>query len=226
MTGPTVLLLASIPALRVAFDCIDRIEAFCKSVPRETFSCQNSSEDDPRGNFSGNPSGLELHSLQTKAPQQSRGVIVDVLNVTLTPSPTADRLLVDTTITLPKVPLTVITGPVGCGKTTLWKGILGEVSPDTGTIERSSNQIAYCSQTPWIPNLCIRDIICGPSPYDAQTRTPPWPNLLIARPYAVPLHNHQLQRRQHAHRGLPVLRPHWRRKQPTRLSLSAQDVLR
>lgn len=168
VTGPTVLLLASIPALRVAFDCIDRIEAFCKSVPSESFLHPGSPEYDSRSDDFVTSSEVELQPLQIGSSHQLRGNLVEMLSINLRPAPGADQLLMNTTITLPAVPLTVITGAVGCGKTTLLRTILREVHPDTGSIERSSNSIAYCSQTPWIPNQTIRDIICGTSTYHAD----------------------------------------------------------
>ncbi|KAK2596916.1 hypothetical protein N8I77_012799 [Diaporthe amygdali] len=63
----------------------------------------------------------------------------------------------------------ICTGPVGSGKTTLARAILGEVSPSKGIIKVSQKRLAYCSQTPWLPSQVIRDVIRGPTgPYEAD----------------------------------------------------------
>jgi ATP-binding cassette subfamily C (CFTR/MRP) protein 1 len=55
----------------------------------------------------------------------------------------------------------MITGPVGVGKTTLLKTILGELSCDEGNVYVQSRRMAYCSQSPWLQNGTIRQAICG-----------------------------------------------------------------
>lgn len=61
-----------------------------------------------------------------------------------------------------------ITGPVGCGKSTLLKALLGELSAFQGTIQTNYTGVAYCDQTPWIPNETVRNIITGHSSLDEQ----------------------------------------------------------
>ncbi|KAH8196849.1 hypothetical protein TruAng_008990 [Truncatella angustata] len=60
---------------------------------------------------------------------------------------------------------TAITGPIGCGKSTVLKGLL---SSDEGqeSCALPSRDIAYCSQTPWIYEGTIRDNIIGQSEMD------------------------------------------------------------
>ncbi|KAK3394647.1 ABC transporter type 1, transmembrane domain-containing protein [Podospora didyma] len=55
-------------------------------------------------------------------------------------------------------------GPVGGGKTVLVRTILGEIIPlATGMIKLSTRRVAYCAQTPWLPNQTIKQIIYGPA---------------------------------------------------------------
>lgn len=54
-------------------------------------------------------------------------------------------------------------GPVGSGKTTLARVILGEAFPTlSGVVKVSANRLAYCAQTSWLPNRTIREVIHGP----------------------------------------------------------------
>ncbi|KAH8882981.1 P-loop containing nucleoside triphosphate hydrolase protein, partial [Thozetella sp. PMI_491] len=59
----------------------------------------------------------------------------------------------------------LIHGPVGSGKTTLAKAILGEIPISKGTISVSSKKMGYCSQSPWLVDSTVRDGICG---FDAK----------------------------------------------------------
>lgn len=59
--------------------------------------------------------------------------------------------------------LTLIIGPIGCGKSSLLKAILGETPSASGLVAVKSPYIAYCDQTPWIMNATIRDNIIAES---------------------------------------------------------------
>ena len=51
-----------------------------------------------------------------------------------------------------------ISGPVGCGKSSFFHSIIGEIPPDLGQIAHQG-QIAYVSQTPWLFSGTIRENI-------------------------------------------------------------------
>lgn len=69
--------------------------------------------------------------------------------------------------------LLICTGPVGSGKTTLARAILGELSPSQGRIQLFPKRVAYCAQTPWLPNQSIREVICGIAA-DQEDRDEAW----------------------------------------------------
>jgi ABC-type bacteriocin/lantibiotic exporter with double-glycine peptidase domain len=56
-------------------------------------------------------------------------------------------------------------GPVGCGKSSLLRCILGEIPLASGAATASSETIAYCDQTPWLQNTTIRNNIVAQSEY-------------------------------------------------------------
>ncbi|KAJ4013233.1 hypothetical protein NW752_007528 [Fusarium irregulare] len=60
---------------------------------------------------------------------------------------------------IPKGKLTLVVGPVGSGKSTFLKAILGEVSIMEGSVHVSNTDIAFCDQTPWHMNGTVRDSI-------------------------------------------------------------------
>lgn len=63
--------------------------------------------------------------------------------------------------------LIVITGPVGCGKTSLLLTILGELSTKHGQLTRQGN-VAFVSQTPWVFSGTLRDNILFNNTYEPQ----------------------------------------------------------
>jgi ATP-binding cassette subfamily C (CFTR/MRP) protein 1 len=55
--------------------------------------------------------------------------------------------------------LTIISGPVGCGKSMLLRAIIGEVAPSQGSVTLASTRIAYCAQKSWLPGGTIKEAI-------------------------------------------------------------------
>lgn len=67
---------------------------------------------------------------------------------------------------IPRGKVTMVTGSVGCGKSTFLKVLIGQVKLTSGTLLTAATRVAYCSQKPWIRNISIRDNIVGESPLD------------------------------------------------------------
>jgi ATP-binding cassette, subfamily C (CFTR/MRP), member 1 len=78
------------------------------------------------------------------------------------PTPTVDI----TNLQIQRHTLTLVLGPVGCGKSTLIKALLGELSSFEGTVSANYSRIAYCSQSPWITHDTVRNVILGASTFD------------------------------------------------------------
>ncbi|GKT86904.1 LOW QUALITY PROTEIN: ABC multudrug transporter [Colletotrichum tofieldiae] len=63
--------------------------------------------------------------------------------------------------------VTIIIGRVGCGKTTLLRGLLGEL-PTTGSVKTLRGAVAYCAQTTWLTTGTVKENIQGQSPLDEE----------------------------------------------------------
>ncbi|TVY44056.1 ABC transporter [Lachnellula occidentalis] len=74
-----------------------------------------------------------------------------------------EPLLQSINMVVPREKLTMLVGPVGCGKSTLVKALLGEIPALCGIIDVSSTEIAFCDQTPWHMNGTIQQSIIGVS---------------------------------------------------------------
>jgi ATP-binding cassette subfamily C (CFTR/MRP) protein 1 len=79
-----------------------------------------------------------------------------------------NEVLHNITANMPAEALTVIVGPVASGKSTLLKGILGEVYNTAGTVWVLSRTAAFCDQTAWLRNGSVQQNILGYSLWDAD----------------------------------------------------------
>ncbi|KAK5554021.1 hypothetical protein LTR46_008128 [Exophiala xenobiotica] len=62
--------------------------------------------------------------------------------------------------------LTVVYGPVAAGKTALLQALLGELDLREGELLRPDAPVGYCSQTPWLQSMSIRENILFNSTYE------------------------------------------------------------
>uniref|UniRef100_T1KHX7 Uncharacterized protein n=2 Tax=Tetranychus urticae TaxID=32264 RepID=T1KHX7_TETUR len=73
-------------------------------------------------------------------------------------------------VTIPKSKLTIVTGPVGGGKTSLLSALMNEMIKIDGTVTWCSgnSRIGFLPQTPWLYNVSLRDNITFGLPYDPE----------------------------------------------------------
>ncbi|RFN51788.1 ABC transporter, transmembrane domain, type 1 [Fusarium flagelliforme] len=109
------------------------------------------SKENPYANMGGKPSNAAIM----------------MSDVTATWNADLPPIISDISLSLPNSKLTMIIGPVGCGKTTLLNAILGEVPHATGTTTLNRDELGYCSQTPWLTNATARENIIGMCAFDA-----------------------------------------------------------
>lgn len=83
---------------------------------------------------------------------------------------TADKpILHDLDLAVQPSSLTILVGAVGSGKSTLLKSLVGETYRISGAVDyRSSLDVVYCDQDPWILNQSIKDNIIGAAKYEPQ----------------------------------------------------------
>ncbi|KIW19499.1 hypothetical protein PV08_00071 [Exophiala spinifera] len=77
----------------------------------------------------------------------------------------SDVTLHNITVSFPQG-LTVVYGPVAAGKTALLQALLGELDLREGQLFRPDAPIGYCSQTPWLQSMSIRENILFNSPFE------------------------------------------------------------
>ncbi|GJN90292.1 hypothetical protein Rhopal_003300-T1 [Rhodotorula paludigena] len=79
----------------------------------------------------------------------------------------AEPALQDVTLVPPEGKLSVVSGPTGCGKTSLLLGFLGELEVLHGRVELPAS-VSYAAQHPWLESLTVRDSITFGYPLDEK----------------------------------------------------------
>lgn len=119
--------------------------------------------------------GSEKISIGTKTSEMSRSIrgnLRELYNDAVTVHDghfgwdLGEPILKSINIVIPREKFAILVGPVGCGKSTLLKAFLGEVACLEGTVQLSSENIAYCDQSPWHLNETIQKSIAAVSPFD------------------------------------------------------------
>lgn len=96
-----------------------------------------------------------------KKPFEDDGVCVSVKDVSAGWSSEGPPQLKELNFDIMSGKTTMIVGPVGCGKTTLLKLLIGELPEVSGSIFTTFSNASYCSQSPWITFGTIQqNILC------------------------------------------------------------------
>lgn len=90
---------------------------------------------------------------------------LELKDATFRRTPIAAFRLRDITLRFKRNALNVLTGPTGCGKTSLLQSLLGETVLESGSATAPSD-IAYVPQAPWLQNETVRQNILFYSQYD------------------------------------------------------------
>ena len=169
MTSPAGELLFSIPSFGMSKSCFDRIQKFLlsqswrdartnlRATGHEDSETPRRSSEFPLLPLSGTPAPAVMVSDASVEPSAGAAIAVE-----------------KATFSVAKGSFTMIVGPIGSGKTTLLKAILSELPCREGSISVQPHSLAYCSQSVWLPNGSIQEIVTGtsdPSKIDQQWYT-------------------------------------------------------
>ncbi|KAG6184716.1 hypothetical protein E4U36_001748 [Claviceps purpurea] len=150
LATPLMHVCQAIPTLGAAHGCIKRIQSFLDMEDRR----------DPRRFSSADSFTHGGHVKEDKNPVYASidtddGTILSLTNVSL--GWARDKAqLTGIDLNVKKGSKVAILGRVGCGKTLLFKGLLGEAAQIAGEITvRQDLKFAYCSQSPWLENVSV-----------------------------------------------------------------------
>ena len=195
LTTPLSNLLSTIPAFASSLTCFQRIQTYLLSTGKEDDRLQLIGPEQElqiidqqtlRGNvFRGekNVSGT-VHHIASDANIELRDMSYKAVGSTAFGIDNINTICVDnatfaysrqSSFSVRNVNLEIlrgshlfICGAIGSGKTTLLKGLLGEIKITKGFLRIQTADIAFCQQTPWLPNATIKEIIVGECTFDQR----------------------------------------------------------
>ncbi|KAL7963372.1 P-loop containing nucleoside triphosphate hydrolase protein [Trichoderma compactum] len=144
--------------MSAAFGAFDRIQKFLVSSTRDEYrTVETANRMDSTTVHTGEEAGLiELQTLRSRtSPVSSSSLTATAVEVEdATFAWTSGRqVLNNTSFSLNRGQFALLIGPVASGKTTLLRGLLGEVPCCNGKVFLASSRLSWCQQTPWILDL-------------------------------------------------------------------------
>jgi ATP-binding cassette subfamily C (CFTR/MRP) protein 1 len=170
LTQPLSQSFQRLPRFVAAIGCFQRIQAFLQTETKSDHRLVINAPAD-LGSFQGlevDGDNIELQPL-LRADVEADSIIVR--NGTFGWSSSDEPVLKDISFSLKACRLTMIIGPVACGKSTLLKALLGETPSSEGFVYVSTIEVALCDQTPWLVNGSVQKNILGFSNFDGPFYT-------------------------------------------------------
>lgn len=171
ITSPIANMIYAIPQLYSSLGCLQRIQEYLQKETRCDLRQVTTTSDRIQANeqlkiSSTKDGSLELVSLPKPARESNLGFgadnqILSIRDGSFGWDENRQTVIEGVNLHIPGPSLTIVVGPVGCGKSTFLKGLLGETPSFSGSVQLPTREFAFCDQTPWIRNGTIREnIIC------------------------------------------------------------------
>ena len=195
LSEPLASLLMAMAQFAGSVGCFGRIQAFLEKsehIDQRLKPFPDNSEKDQSSQSNGGSSQSDGSGAEILSWNEKKKISPLVLEKSVIPMSNADgdalrvenatigfdggkgALIKSTTLHIPRAKLTMIVGPVGCGKTVLLKGLLGEIPTLSGTIQLFAEDVSYCDQTPFHMNGTVRDSITTFEGFDER-----WYNTVV-----------------------------------------------
>lgn len=161
LLNPLTQIFQAVPQVLSGLACLSRVQAYLECETHEDFRKIRSRRL---------PSQKKTMEVSESAPLTSEfSCAIDIKNGEF--GWEQDKpVLHNVTTQIKKSALTIVVGPVGSGKSTFCKALLGEIPFSKGgmTLTSSVPHVGVCEQTAFLSNGSLRDNIVGFSPYDAR----------------------------------------------------------
>lgn len=162
LTNPLTTVFQSVPQFLSGLACLGRIQAFLECENRHDFR-----------------KVLADMRLASEKPASSSEVIESPQSAPTHPIVIKDGsfgweadkfVLRNINTEILKSSLTLVIGPVGSGKSTFCKALLGEIPFSEGSVTLSTRfpHVGFCDQTAFLANGSVRDNIIGFSPFESR----------------------------------------------------------
>ncbi|KAJ5765749.1 hypothetical protein N7520_005308 [Penicillium odoratum] len=156
MTSPLLEFVQSVPSFIECFGCFERIEEYLEKA-----SITDTSNAPSSGPIVVDPEQPECEEKPLIFPS-----VVSFKDADISWSSDLEPLFQNLNLDIGKG-ITMITGPIGSGKSALIRSLVDEMTVRKGSVDKTFRTIAYCPQTPWIVDDTIRHNITGGTDFDA-----------------------------------------------------------
>lgn len=178
LTQPLSQSFQQVPLFLAAIGCFQRIQAFLEAETKSDhrLMLNNSAAVTTVPELGATGDNIELQALRpapASSSRQSENAVI-IRNGTFGWSASDVPILRDINCSIKASQLTMIIGPVACGKSTLLKAVLGETPSSQGFVYVSTKETAFCDQTPWLINGSVQKNILGFSNFEG-----PWYNAVV-----------------------------------------------
>ncbi|KAG9700130.1 P-loop containing nucleoside triphosphate hydrolase protein, partial [Aureobasidium melanogenum] len=151
-TNPLLMTIQYLPSLLQVFAALARIQEY---LVTEDHTDQRTVDSEAIAHGRNTKTGISVSEMNDLA--QMRKLTCGYAD--------GNTVLKDIELSLRRNKLNIVVGSVGSGKSTLLKALLGEIAVKSGSITVADDEIAYCSQNPWLWNGSIRENIVGADPH-------------------------------------------------------------
>lgn len=165
LNKPTVLVVDAIEHAQTVIECFERMQEYLTRAEQEAYRTLTSKQEGFEHDADISEKSVQLRQL-ISTTNDAPPIAAVMRGLTLRYSPEQKPVLQDISLEIPSFQTTMIVGPVGCGKSSLLRLLLGEVPPPDNQICANFSRAAYCAQQPWVFKASIRDNIVGMSPWD------------------------------------------------------------
>lgn len=165
LTNPLSQVFQSVPQLLSGLACLGRIQAFLECENRHDFRRVLA---DMRLNSE--KVAADTAALTDPNPDSAHPIVINNGSFGWEANKFALRSI---NTKIPRSSLTIVVGPVGSGKSTLCKALLGEIPFREGSVTLNTRfpHVGFCDQTAFLSNASLRDNIIGFSPFDNSRYT-------------------------------------------------------
>ena len=172
---PLITLFQGLPLIKSAIGSMARIQEFLAQRGHQDSRIIQAPANKGQTETSTQPglnhSQIEMAVLKSVCPEREERnieIVVTMSAASIRLPDIDDIVLRDLDLAITRGSLAMIIGPVGCGKSTLVKAILGETMITKGAISVSFGDIAFCDQSPWLTFGTIRENITAiaETPFD------------------------------------------------------------
>ncbi|CAG8415715.1 unnamed protein product [Penicillium salamii] len=144
-------------------NCFQRIQKHLLEKERLDYRLSHGNQHSP----SRAPATVDsLVDIEDPTEQEINEPCTTLRNVSASWSVDTESVLKDLNLDIPSSQTTMIVGPVGSGKSSFLRVLLGEIPECSGTISTNFTHAAYCSQSPWINFGTIQENIIGSSSWN------------------------------------------------------------